>query len=166
MKNLFTLGFALLFMVGCSDDEPVQQITPNTQYAVFVGDLENTPNPGSHFSAYSEEEVEFDLEPAGDKVNLMMPKIRFVEQMPVWIPMEIRSIEVEKGEGVMRFSLAEATPYYHGLPYNPDGKNTYQITNLEGEYNYSTRQLRIEFDCMTMHVHFAGNWNPNSLQIL
>lgn len=165
MKKMM-MAVALFALAACSDDDPAQQIEQNTQYAVFVGDLENTPNAESRFERYSESEVEFDLEPAGDKVNLMMPKIRFVEQMPVWIPMEIRSIEVEEVEGAMLFSLAEATPYYHGLPYNPDGNNTYQITNLEGRYDYTTRRLRIEFDCFTMHVHFEGNWNPNSLQIL
>lgn len=166
MKQILILCSALLLFVACSDNEQTPQPEPTKEYAAFVGELENTPLEGSHFTPYSESDVEFDLVPAGEKMNLMMPRIRFVEQMPVWIPMEIRAIEVERQADALILTLEETTPYFHGLPYDPDGKNSYQITQLEGRYDLKSHQLSLRFNCMTMLVHFEGEWERNSLQIL
>ena len=166
MKQFLILCSTLLLLVGCSDNENSPQPEKDRSYAAFIGEMENTPCEGSLFSPYSESEVEFGLKPEGEGMTLIMPRIRFVEQMPVWIPMEIRSIEVERRADALLLSLEETTPYFHGLPYDPDGTNRYQITNLEGRYDLQSRQLNLSFNCMTMLVHFEGQWDPNSRELL
>lgn len=164
MKKLLTLLLLACSVMACSDDDNTTP-PPAEGPATFVGTLSVSPNEGSPFNSFSAEEIEFQLEECEDDcVNLLMPKIKFVEQMPTWISFEVRQIaRVETDDtAAYHFYLAETLPYWNGEPYDPKGDGTYAIYNLEGSYSYDERKLHVEFDCYSMHVSYQGDWDPAS----
>lgn len=145
--------FALIGgLCACSDDnenpQPPQQ--PEEEYA-FVGALEVTPEEGSRFEAFGEQDIAMELQGADDgTLTLMMPEIKFVPQMP-WLSIEVRGLVKMSSEDGFSFSVEHTIPYFMGAPYE-----SYPITNLQGSYSASQQSLLVEFDCNTMHVTYNG----------
>lgn len=165
MKKLLSLFMLLAIFTGCSDDKENNIPTPEAEAAIFLGELTVTPQQGSPFGEFSESEIEFDLKFEGSTLTLVMPKIKFVEQMPRWIAFEVKELNFVKGDTELSFGIEETLPYWNGAPYDPEGDGTYKITNLQGSYNYSTQKLTVDFDCYTMHVNYIGEWDVKSLPI-
>ncbi|MBQ8307174.1 MAG: hypothetical protein IJX56_00035 [Alistipes sp.] len=173
MKRLFTVLMLGLALVACDDkdDDSIGTFEPIGACS-FKGTLSVTPNEGSPFGAFEAPEIEFILtENEGleqgseiDYLNLSMPQIKFVEQMPVWIALEVIGIPIREvnPSNECHFGLQETIPYYMGAPYDPKGDGQYTIYNLEGYYENTTGKLYVDFDCYTMHVHYEGAWVATS----
>lgn len=175
MKKLFLMMALGLFFVACNnDDVPNDDPTPGVPGAVnFVGKLTVTPNEGSRFEAFDADEIEFILteDVASEQnsdlnyVNLSMPQIKFVKEMPVWIALELpglAELQLLDQEWDFTFGVDEMIPYYMGQPYDPMGDGKYTISNLVGDYKYATKELVVDFDCYSMHVNYVGKWVTNS----
>lgn len=166
MKKLFALMLAGLCLTACNDDNEEQ--TPVTaDRSIFVGTLEVTPQEGSRFEAFSAEQIEFDIVPQKDgRWTLVIPKIKFVQQMPVWIAFEVTDLNPVAGaDGSTGFSVASTLPQWNGAPFDPDGDGRYEITNLEGRCDASGRNLHVTFDCYTMQVDYRGVRDASSADI-
>lgn len=159
MKNIPMLALAALLFAGCSDDDnaPAAPAGDNAPL-LYSGRLEVTPQEGSPFKAFSEEEIVFELKQDDQGRHLLwMPKIKFVAEMPVYVSFEVRGIEPAFDEqGGYRFSLDETTPYRNGAPYDPDGTGAFTIRSLEGSSADGTT-LDVAFDCHSMHVVYRGS---------
>lgn len=181
MKHLFFILALSLGFVACDDDNDTIWAPVEDKPCVFVGELDVQPTETSPFEAFGEEDVIFSISEAeaaeeqdpsdADYINLFMPDIRFVSQMPVYIALEIRDIKEDSSLSDAQnfgFSLSKTTPYWNGEPYNPDmdgdgvGDNRYEITDLKGTYNYTTKRLSVEFYCYSMHVKYSGEWKSDS----
>lgn len=177
MKKLLSLLALLLVVTAC--DHSTEEPTPNggnSEESLFVGDLVVTPNEGSRFEPFSAEDIEFILvedaaAEAGsehDFVNLKMPQIKFVKEMPVWISLELPGLEelddIDQAYD-FEFGTEEMLPYYMGLPYDPSGDGRYTITHLKGCYLFEEKQLHVEFDCYSMHVSYTGLWVESSAPV-
>lgn len=177
MKRFLIFAISLFTVAGCNN--PTDDPTPDnsaTEGSSFIGKLEVTPNEGSRFEAFSADDIEFILTEdtaaeAGsehDFVNLKMPQIKFVKEMPVWISLELPGLEemddIDQAYD-FEFGAEEMLPYFMGLPYDPAGDGRYTITRLTGCYLFQEKQLRVEFDCYTMHVTYTGSWVSESAPV-
>ena len=157
MKNILLMSFcaAALLASACGKDDDNGTKTPSNDGS-FVGTLDVAPMEGSHFTAFSEKDITFEMkEQNGGMYTLFMPKIKFVEQMPVYISFEVRSLKpVFDGEGYT-FSVAETLPYRNGAVYVPDGDGKYTIRNMQGE-NVNGTTLQVTFECYGMTVDYTG----------
>lgn len=168
MKKLFALMLAGLSLTACSDDNDEPAPAPAAaDRTIFIGTLDVTPQEGSPFKAFSAEGIEFGLRPQADgRMTLVIPKIKFVEQMPVWIAFEVPDLTPVAGTGgSFSFAVASTLPYWNGAPFDPDKDGRYEITNLDGRCDAAGRTLRVTFDCYTMQVDYRGAWSPASLGI-
>lgn len=178
MKKLFFVLALSFAFVACDDENEIIWSPDNELPCVFTGILDVEPTPTSTLEAFTEQDVIFSITEAdlaeendptdSDYITLLMPNIRFSNKMPVYIALEIRDIKGLKSAATFDFSIDKTTPYWNGEPYNPDmdqdgvGDNRYQITNLTGSYDYSTKTLSVEFDCYSMHVKYSGEWKKES----
>ena len=154
------LACATLALGAChtdNDDISGPTVCPPADAWSYSGQLDVTPTEGSPFSAFSEEAIVFELKRDGDdRYILKIPRIKFVEQMPVYIAFEVRDIELVDDEaGGFTFAIDETTPYRNGAPYDPNGKGTYTIRDLRGR-SIDGSVLETSFDCYTMHVEYRG----------
>ncbi len=156
MKKLLSLFALLAIFAGCSDnDEPTKN---DDLKPTFIGKLEVTPQPGSPFGEFSEQDIEFNYEVNAEKLTLVMPKIKFVAEMPRWIAFEVRELNYQRGDSQLTFSIDETIPYWNGAPYDPNNDGKYKITNLVGRHDISSGKLYVEFDCYSMHVNYVGDY--------
>lgn len=171
MKKLFTLLLAGLCLGACNDgDDPiVEPVIEPVGYAGFRGELTVTPNPGSPFQPFTEQEVEFRVFRESDtQLSILIPKIKFVKEMPVYVAFELRDLhDADPSDPAQfRFAVEECLPYWNGAPYDPDldqdgqPDGTYRITNLRGSCTPATGRLEVEFDCYSMHVSYSGLHDP------
>jgi len=160
LKKIMLTALAAISLAACNDDGgcDAPTVCPTDGTKVYSGTLEVTPQEGSPFTAFSEEEIIFELkQDEQERYLLWMPKIKFVKEMPVYVSFEVRGIDPAfDGQGGFRFSLDETTPYRNGAPYDPDGTGTYTIRSLEGSSADGTI-LDISFDCHSMHVVYRGS---------
>lgn len=146
--------FALLGgFVACSDDDKNETpTTPPTEELLFSGSLEVTPNEGSPYAPFTEEEITMELQLADDGTfNLLMPEIKFVAQMP-WLSIEIRGLQDTAEGDSIRFALEQTIPYFMGAPYE-----SMPISNLSGAYDAVSKSFTLDFECNTMYVHYVGH---------
>lgn len=159
-KFALLMPLVALLLGACHNDNdtPGPTICPTDNVWSYTGQLDVTPLEGSPFTAFAESDIVFTLAPADEKTHtLMIPKIKFVEQMPVYISFDVRGIElIDDEKGGFAFSIDETIPYRNGAPYDPDGKGTYTIRNLRGS-SPDGATLSVSFDCYTMHVDYRGN---------
>lgn len=164
MKKILVL-LAASFLAACGDSSEtiVEPVTEPVSYSGFRGPLAVTPNPGSPFQPFSEQEVEFRVfRESESEISILIPRIKFVQEMPVYIPFELRDLhDTDPDDRTrFRFAVSECLPYWNGAPYDPDldqdgePDGTYRITDLQG--TCSADRLEVEFDCYSMHVVYSG----------
>ncbi len=173
MKKLLLLLTLGILTTACHEESVTPPQPQTNGEARFVGTLTVTPNEGSHFSAFEASKIEFiitrnqSLKQEEDLhyIDLAMPQIKFVEQMPVWISLELPGLTAQQAAihptCTVEFSEDSMIPYYMGQPYDPQGDGKYTITHLVGCYETS-KTLHVEFDCYTMHVDYRGEWVTTS----
>ncbi len=167
MKNILTCLLAAVALCSCSSDDdtmPTSTTTPADGRSVFIGEMNVTPQEGSPFNAFKATDIEFDIEAKNGSWTLFMPKIKFVEQMPVWIAFEVRDLQPVQTDGSINFSLDSTLPYWNGAPYDPQGDGKYEITELEGRC-YPDGQLHVTFYCYSMQVDFSGQRVATSAEV-
>lgn len=153
MKRLFLilLAAAACLCTACDDkEEKFEELYSST--------TEVTPLPGSRFEAFTDHDATFRLVDGGDGTKtLSMERVKFVAEMPR-ISIEVRGIELS-AEG--RYTAESAVPYYNG-----EQMPRYEITGLTVELdNSSFPNLRVSFDCFTMHVEYTGLFIENRYHI-
>lgn len=165
LKNIFTLLLPLFALTACGDDDPAPA-PEAADKSVFTGTLDVSPREGSPFGAFSAEEIEFDIRTEADgSRTLVMPKIKFVEQMPVWISFEVRDLHPEATDEGFGFFIDRTLPYWNGAPYDPDGDGKYEISDLTGEYRIGEKSLHVSFICYSMQVEYLGQWVSSSAEV-
>jgi hypothetical protein len=98
------------------------------------------------------------------QISIMIPKIKFVKEMPVYVAFELRDLHdtAPADPEQFLFAVEECLPYWNGAPYDPDlnqdGKpdGIYRITDLRGSCTSESGLLEVEFDCYSMHVTYSG----------
>ncbi len=152
MKKLLLLFALIVGFAACNETKDENPAPAPAEELLFSGHLEATPDEGSRFEAFQEEEIPMELTPGENGcINLIMPEIKFVEQMP-WLAIEVRDLEnTATGEDI-RFEADETIPYFMGAPYD-----AFPISNLKGHYDAAAKSLTVDFDCNTMHVSYRGN---------
>lgn len=167
MKKIFLLMLASLCLSACGDENetPPAPVIEPADYAGFRGQLTVAPNPGSPFQPFTEQEVEFRVFRESDtQISIMIPKIKFVKEMPVYVAFELRDLHdtTPADPEQFLFAVEECLPYWNGAPYDPDlnqdGKpdGIYRITDLRGSCTSESGLLEVEFDCYSMHVTYSG----------
>ncbi len=165
MKNILTILLAALMLTACSSDDDPTPAPVSDDKSVFIGTLNVSPQAGSPFDAFTASDIEFDIREEKDgRWTLVMPKIKFVEQMPVWIAFEVRDLQPEPADGEIRFALDRTLPYWNGAPYDPEGDGKYEITELAGSCD-PDGQLHVTFHCYSMLVDYRGEWVATSAEI-
>ncbi|MEG1622432.1 MAG: hypothetical protein RR330_03555 [Alistipes sp.] len=157
-KILFLLFFATL-TVACSKDTPDDQGGSDLSLLHFMGNVSVTPLPESHFNAFEDPNIGFDLRTEKNgTATLIMNKIKFVEQMPKRVTFEVRNLSLgTTADGQQHFEATTTVPYWNGVPYDPTGDGTYTIHRLLGTISKDKTKLSLSFDCYTMHVSYIGN---------
>lgn len=168
MKKFLTLLLSGLALAACSDSGDTPAPTPEvSDRSLFRGTMNVEPRSGSSFSAFSAEDIVFGVLCQTDgNLTLDIPKIKFVEQMPVWIAFEVRDLTRNMNTSTLiEFGTERTLPYWNGAPFDPEGDGKYEITDLKGSYDPETKQLHVTFNCYTMRVDYLGQWDASSLEL-
>ena len=166
MKKFLLLLLSGLALAACSDSDDTPAPGPETSdRSRFTGTMHVEPQSGSPFSAFSAEDIVFNVfYQANGDLTLDIPKIKFVEQMPYWIAFEVRDLARNINcSTLIEFYTERTLPYWNGAPFDPEGDGKYEITDLKGSYDPETQQLHVTFNCYTMRVDYLGKWDSSSL---
>ena len=111
MKRLFVLMLAGLCLSACGDENetPPAPVVEPADYAGFRGQLAVAPNPGSPFQPFMEQEVEFRVFRESDtQISILIPKIKFVKEMPVYVAFELRDLHDTAPTDPEQFQIGRA----------------------------------------------------------
>ena len=158
---------------GGTEEEAVTPAEADTDADTETGEEEGE-NPGGSqgpFGAFHESDVIMQMLPMNPNystIDLFIPKIKFVEQMPVYVSFILKDLQNESNNPLRFEASKESTfPYWNGEEYKPDGSDAYLITNLHLTYSKEDAEeiyLKVEFDCRGMHVNYYGLWDHDSME--
>lgn len=176
-KLLLTLLCAPLLMTGClngTDYEPPTMPEFTFNQLQFKGKMTATPQAGSQFAKFTQENVQFSILPPADpekdqKVTLRLQNVRFVEQMPVSIECTYPDLVLMAWPYDKHLTASPADknapmyPYYQGKPLdiNQDGTPDpeYKTTDLLVDVVFTNDKITkagVKFHCYTMEVLIEG----------
>lgn len=145
-KLILSIMFSTLLFASCENGEHNTLPTKPEEAECYIGTLTVDQNDGT---TYTQEDVKIDYEIIDGKLNFVMYKVKFSENMPIKLDMVVEGIDclgvvgnyVLAGNGI--------------VPYAMGGKfEKYTITELVGAITNSTMSL--SFTCGEYPVTYEG----------
>ena len=145
-KLILSIMFSALLFASCENGEHNTLPTKPEEAECYIGTLTVDQNDGT---TYTQEDVKIDYEIIDGKLNFVMYKVKFSENMPIKLDMVVEGIDclgvvgnyVLAGNGI--------------VPYAMGGKfEKYTITELIGAITHGTMSL--SFTCGDYPVTYEG----------
>ena len=137
--------FAMLF-ASCENGENNTLPTKPVEKECYVGTLTVDQNDGT---TYTQEDVNIDYEIIDGKLNFVMYKVKFAENMPLKLDMVVEGIDCLGAIGNYVLTGNGIVPYAMGGKFEK-----YTITELVGTITNST--MNLSFMCGEYPVTYEG----------
>ena len=148
MKTLRFLLLSLLSLafVACENGENNALPPKPVDGEYYTGTLTVDQNDGT---VYTQENVQIDYEILDGKLNFVMYKVKFADNMPIKLDMVVEGVDCIGAVGHYILAGDNIIPYAMGGPFEK-----YTITNLAGLITNET--MTLSFTCGDYHVTFSG----------
>ena len=148
MKTLrfLILSLVSLAFVACENGDNNALPSKPEKGECYTGTMTVDQNDGT---MYTQEDVEVDYEILDGKLNFVMYKVKFAENMPIKLDMVVEGVDCIGAAGHYVLAGDNIVPYAMGGPFEK-----FTITNLVGAITDDTMTLR--FMCGEYPVTYSG----------
>ena len=146
LKLLFTLAIMSLAVVACENGDNNALPPKPVDGECYTGTMTVDQNDGTF---YTQDNVEVDYEILDGKLNFVMYKVKFADNMPIKLDMVVEGVDCIGAVGHYILAGDNIIPYAMGGPFEK-----YTITNLAGLITNET--MTLSFTCGDYPVTFSG----------
>jgi hypothetical protein len=148
MKTLrfLILSLVSLAFVACENGEHNALPSKPEKGECYTGTMTVDQNDGT---MYTQEDVEVDYEILDGKLNFVMYKVKFAENMPIKLDMVVEGVDCIGAAGHYVLAGDNIVPYAMGGPFEK-----FTITNLVGAITDDT--MTLSFMCGEYPVTYSG----------
>lgn len=144
--RLLLLALMSLAFVACENGENNALPPKPVDGKYYTGTLTVDQNDGT---VYTQENVKIDYEILDSKLNFVMYKVKFADNMPIKLDMVVEGVDCIGAVGHYILAGDNIIPYAMGGPFEK-----YTITNLAGLITNET--MTLSFTCGDYPVTFSG----------
>ena len=144
--RLLLLTLLSLAFVACENGENNDLPNNPEKEKCYTGTMAVDQNDGTF---YTQNDVEVDYEIKDGKLNFVMYKVKFANNMPIKLDMVVEGVDYTESDGVYTLSGDNLIPYAMGGPFEQ-----FTITSLEGEV--SANAMSLSFICGEYPVTYEG----------
>ena len=144
--RLLLLALMSLAFVACENGENNALPPKPVDGEYYTGTLTVDQNDGT---VYTQENVKIDYEILDSKLNFVMYKVKFADNMPIKLDMVVEGVDCIGAVGHYILAGDNIIPYAMGGPFEK-----YTITNLAGLITNET--MTLSFTCGDYPVTFSG----------
>lgn len=146
LKLLFSLAIMSLAVVACENGDNNALPPKPVDGECYTGTMTVDQNDGTF---YTQDNVEVDYEILDGKLNFVMYKVKFADNMPIKLDMVVEGVDCIGAVGHYILAGDNIIPYAMGGPFEK-----YTITNLAGLITNET--MTLSFTCGDYPVTFSG----------
>ena len=144
--RLLLLALMSLTLVACENGENNALPSKPDNTECYTGTLTVDQNDGT---VYTQENVKIDYEILDSKLNFVMYKVKFADNMPIKLDMVVEGVDCIGAVGHYILAGDNIIPYAMGGPFEK-----YTITNLAGLI--TNEAMTLSFTCGDYPVTFSG----------
>lgn len=144
--RLLLLALMSLAFVACENGENNTLPSNPVDGEYYTGTLTVDQNDGT---VYTQENVQIDYEILDSKLNFVMYKVKFADNMPIKLDMVVEGVDCIGAVGHYILAGDNIIPYAMGGPFEK-----YTITNLAGLITNET--MTLSFTCGDYPVTYSG----------